>query len=111
MNELAGHVLGDWLLQNRHLARAKRHPLGLFLHSAIYALSVALFTRWSLNRILLVFNSHVLIDGLSLGKTIWPNLLDQGDPDSNAPAPNWLRLMMDQALHIVALALIGGKRE
>lgn len=45
-------------------------------------------------------------NSLKLGKN-WPDWFGQGDPDSNAPAPMWLRLMADQAMHIITLAIIG----
>ena len=107
MNALAGHMLGDWLLQNRWLARMKRaHWWGMVLHCAIVTVAVAAFTGWWDIRGALVFVSHFLVDWLGLGKDWWPRLLDQGNPDNSEPAPAWLGLMMDQALHIVSLALI-----
>jgi hypothetical protein len=107
MNALAGHMLGDWLLQNRWLAAYKRtSALVLGLHVLIVTLCVAAFTGWWDYRFAVHFTLHLAIDGIGLGKN-WPDWFGQGDPDSNAPAPMWLRLMADQALHVISLALIG----
>ena len=111
MNAIAGHLLGDILLQNRWLARVKRNTWwGLAIHCAIVTVAIEVMTgfQWSVLQYVLVAVTHYAIDGFGLGKEWWPRLLDQGDPDSTEPAPTWLRLMDDQALHIVALALIGG---
>ena len=102
MNILAGHMLGDWLLQNRWLAVAKAKLWGLLLHCAIVTVSVAVFTGWWDFRAVLVFVSHFAID--RSGKDWWPRLLRQGTPDGDTPM--WLGLVVDQALHIVTLALI-----
>jgi hypothetical protein len=107
MNVLAGHALGDFLLQNRWLARKKQETWwGLFLHGAIVTVSIALFTGWLDLRLLLVMTSYLAIDGFGLGKKVWPDLIDQGAPYNSEPAPMWLRLIMDQAFHIVTYAVV-----
>ena len=104
---IAGHLLGDFLLQNRWLARKNRESVwGTLLHCLIVTLSICTFTGWWDYRGLLVFASHFAIDYFGLGKNIWPKLLNQGNPDDNEPAPAWLRLVDDQSLHIISLALI-----
>lgn len=108
MTILAGHLLGDILLQNRWLAKCKQQSiLGLLLHVSIYAFSVCLFTGWWDLRGVLVWVAHLLVDGIGIGKKVWPDFVDMGDPSNLAPAPMWLRLFSDQAWHVVTLALIG----
>ena len=107
MNILAGHMLGDFLLQNRWLAREKMQAWwGMLLHCVIVTLAVCLFTGWWDYRALCVLTSHFIIDFFGIGKDVWPALIDQGDPDSSDPAPTWLRLVMDQAFHIISYAAI-----
>jgi hypothetical protein len=107
VNLLAGHLVGDFLFQNRWLAGLKRRSLlGLVLHATIYTLSVCAFAGWWDVRFWLLWLSHAVIDWRGLGKR-WPDLVGQGDPDTGEPAPVWLRLVADQAWHVVALALIG----
>ena len=103
----AGHLLGDILLQNRWLARVKQRGIqGILLHCLIVTLSVCAFMGWWDYRGLLIFFSHFGIDYFGLGKSIWPKLLNQGNPNDNEPAPMWLGLLDDQSLHIISLALI-----
>jgi len=107
MNALAGHMLGDWLLQNRWIAANKRTSwVALHLHVAIVTMSVVQFAGWWDYRGVLHYGAHLAIDGLALGKN-WPDWFGMGDPDSRDPAPMWLRLMCDQAMHVISLALIG----
>ena len=107
MGAIAGHLLGDILLQNRWLARAKRDRWwGMMLHCLIVTVSTCLLANWWDIRAVAVFLAHMAIDRWGIGKTIWPELLDQGNPNDNEPAPLWLRLLDDQSLHIVSLALI-----
>ena len=108
MTAIAGHLLGDILLQNRWIARVKQERwYGMVIHCVIVTAAVTVLTGWWDYRATLVFVTHLLIDQFALGKKWWPKLLNQGDPTSDDPAPMWLRLMDDQSLHIVSLALIG----
>lgn len=108
MRILAAHLLGDFLFQNRWLARMKRDSIvGLLIHCAITSLALGIVCGWWDGRLFLAFLSHLLIDRLDLGKRVWPRLLDQGNPDDTEPAPMWICLVDDQALHILSLALIG----
>jgi len=107
MNLLVGHLVGDILFQNRYLAKIKRKSVwGMILHCAIYAFVVWLFTMWHPILILIVGLSHYLIDRFSLGKIIWPILIDMGNPENTDPHPMWLGLVCDQSLHLLALYLI-----
>lgn len=105
---IVGHFVGDILLQNRWLARVKRDKFwGLVLHCLIVTVSICAFAGWWDWRGWWAFFAHLLIDGLGLGKEIWPRLLRQGNPDDDAPVPMWLRLLDDQVLHVVSLVMIG----
>ena len=77
----------------------------LVLHCAITALAVAALTGWWDVRALLAFAAHLAVDGLGLGKDVWPRLMRQGTAGSDEVSL-WIRLIDDQALHIVSLALI-----
>ena len=107
MNYLMGHLLGDILLQNKWLARKKIETYyGIILHSGIVSCSIWLFTKWNFSQILLVFVTHFLIDKFSIGKKIYPDLIGQGNPYTNEKAPEWLRLLDDQILHLLCYWLI-----
>jgi len=107
MRLLAAHAMGDFMFQNRWLARIKTQGLwGVMLHCAIYSATVCVWMDWWDWRGVAVFVTHALIDGLGLGKKVWPDLIDQGSPTDTSPAPMWLRLIMDQSLHFIALALL-----
>ena len=106
MEWLAGHMLGDFLLQNKWLGEKKLETQwGLFLHVVIVTVCVCLFTGWLDFRGILVFLSHGIIDGSRIGKR-WPEIFKQGKPYSDEPPAMWLGLVMDQALHIVCYTVI-----
>lgn len=106
MDYLIGHFVGDILFQNRWLSYVKKRTLlGLLLHCLIVSASIALCAwRWDLS-MGLTFLSHLLIDGLGLGKRWWPYLTRQGLPGSDE-VPASIGLWDDQILHLVALWLI-----
>lgn len=70
---LFGHLVGDYLLQNRWMALNKGKNT-LFshavctLHCLIYTVAVALFTCWDPLWLALVFTTHFVIDKFSLGE-------------------------------------------
>jgi len=106
MDFLAGHLLGDFLLQNRWLAERKQESVcGMALHAAIVTACIMLFTGWFDVRSVMVFGSHFLIDWFRLGKR-WPEWVRQGKPYSDTPPAAWLGLIMDQAMHIISYWLI-----
>ena len=109
MNILAGHLLGDILLQNKWLAKIKISKwYGMLLHCLIATFGMWLFTQWGFKQLLLVFASHFVIDHFGIGKKLWPDFIKQGKFDSNEGAPDWLRLLDDQAFHLICYWFIGG---
>lgn len=108
---LVGHLIGDWILQNDWMARHKLNGLfnrALLLHCAIYtaALLPGYFVSAdspptlpaSLGFALLVYISHWLIDALGLARR-WTRFFRQTD------AP-FMRIVVDQSMHVVVLALL-----
>lgn len=77
---LLGHLVGDYLLQNKYMALQKSGPgwsgaLTCTLHVAIYTTAVCMFW-WTLDPIviILVFVPHWIIDRWSLAKP-WLKLI------------------------------------
>jgi hypothetical protein len=109
-----GHLIGDWMLQNDWMARAKRgRPWGAacLTHCLVYTItltmvycvavagplawssagSVALFAG-------LIFLSHWLIDGANL-PWHWGQLMRQTENPT-------VRLVVDQTMHVIVLAVL-----
>jgi hypothetical protein len=71
---LLGHLVGDYLLQNKWMALTKSKPtlegwFAAFTHCFIYTISISMFMQnfdwiW----IFVVFNSHFWIDKFALGE-------------------------------------------
>jgi len=100
---LVGHLVGDFLLQNRRMAEGKTTRWApLLVHATAYTLSVTLLALLagglSWRGILLVFLAHLLLDrrGFVL---FWATRVTD-----SASVP-WLVIMLDQVWHIVVLAL------
>jgi len=106
-----GHLIGDWVLQNDWMARHKQNGLfnrAILLHCAVY--TAALLPGYfvladspptlsaSLNFAALVYASHWLIDALALARR-WTLFFRQTDA-------LFMRIVVDQILHVVALALL-----
>jgi len=102
MDYFVGHLIGDFLLQNRWLARAKRKPWGVMIHACLATTPVILLANWNMLQGFTGMMVHLFIDGLGLGKR-WPDFVRQGNPNNDDPPPDWLRLIMDQCFHIVTL--------
>jgi hypothetical protein len=100
---LVGHLVGDFLLQNRWMAENKNEKLlPLLTHSAVYACAVWLASLpcgglglWSG---LLVFASHAALDNRRF-VTWWCTRVTEG---ISLP---FLVIVTDQAWHTVFLAL------
>lgn len=102
----AGHMAGDFLLQNKWMAQNKtRAAAPLLLHSALYSAAVWLFSLgagggglrpWWLAAI---FISHVLLDN-RLFVRLWCKRVTRSHPSEALAA------LTDQAWHIVALAAV-----
>jgi len=73
---LFGHLVGDYLLQNKWMAMNKNaNNLKAIVHCLIYTVSIALFTSWNIYWLLWVFSTHFLIDRFSLADK-WLNLIN-----------------------------------
>ncbi len=108
MSILIGHLIGDILLQNKWLGRMKMTTWwGMMLHCFIASLAVVACCGWWDWRAALVFSSHWAIDTFAIGKRFWPDFIRQGNPKTGEAAPEWLRLMDDQSLHLVCYWIIG----
>lgn len=106
MNILVGHLVGDFLLQNKWIASRKHSNWSaLFLHCVLVTVALLVFTWWPWYQLLLIFATHCVIDGLKLGSR-YSNWVGQGTPGSDGPAPLWLILMSDQTMHLVCYCLI-----
>ena len=102
MDYFIGHLIGDFMLQNRWLARVKKNPWGVALHAVIASTPAILLSGWGIIQGFAAMASHLLIDGLAIGKR-WPDFAKQGNPNNDDPPPDWLRLIMDQCMHLVCL--------
>jgi prepilin signal peptidase PulO-like enzyme (type II secretory pathway) len=108
---LLGHLLGDWMFQNDWMAKGKRQSFfnaPILIHCTLYTLitllTLLLATRHSLTPppwllfTLTVFTTHWFVDASDVVDR-WMRLLHQ----SKLPA---VRLMVDQTLHILVLAVL-----
>lgn len=107
---LLGHLVGDWLLQSDWMARGKKQNLfslaGL-AHVTVYTfvITTALWLAEGSklapilysSLILLIFTSHWLID---------TTLLVEGWMHFFGQSRELVRLMIDQTLHLLVLALL-----
>jgi hypothetical protein len=108
---LMGHLVGDWLLQNDWMAKGKKQGLVTIagmVHFTIYTISVlgALCLFSEVRRpllhfiisVVIVFVSHWLIDATNIVER-WIHFYRQSDN-------TMMRVMVDQTLHIVVLAVL-----
>ncbi|AGL02254.1 DUF3307 domain-containing protein [Desulfoscipio gibsoniae] len=100
---LVGHLVGDYLLQNRWMAEGKTTRWApLLVHSTVYTLAVALPAvaagGLSWRGILLVFLAHLVLDRRGFVH-FWT---ERVTGSANVP---WLVIMADQAWHILVLSL------
>ena len=105
---LLGHLVGDWVLQNNWMADGKRASvltLPGVVHCAVYTAAVVLARRlagygdpyallWSS---VAVFVSHWVVDVLDVARH-WTRLALHCDRA-------FVRLVIDQTLHLVVLAV------
>lgn len=108
---LLGHLVGDWLLQNDWMARGKQRQFinnEILVHCLLYTSTVAL-TLWFATRhhtttppyltiLAIIFLSHWLIDAGSLAGH-WVNWFRQSKT-------LFVRIMVDQTMHLVVLAVV-----
>lgn len=108
---LLGHLVGDWLLQNDWMARGKQQRFinnEILVHCLLYTGTVAL-TLWFATRhhattppyltiLAIIFLSHWLIDAGSLAGH-WVHWFRQSKT-------LFVRIMVDQTMHLVVLAVV-----
>jgi hypothetical protein len=79
---LTAHLLGDFVLQTRHILIRKKNPAVLTLHVVIVTLaSAALLGAWHIPILSAIFITHLLMDAVKvywLPKTATVFLFDQG---------------------------------
>ncbi len=100
---LVGHLVGDFLLQNRWMAEGKTARwLPLLVHSTVYTITVTVFAMaaggltW--RGVLIVFLAHLVLDR-RVFVNWWAKNITQAQ---DVP---WLIIMVDQSWHIVILTL------
>lgn len=103
---LMGHLVGDYLLQNRWMAEKKSNELlPLMVHSLIYTGTVYLCSLpaggITLTGVAIVFSSHLILDRRTLVRW-WSTHITQ------AQDVFWLQIMTDQVFHLLVLALLAG---
>ncbi|RJX20036.1 MAG: DUF3307 domain-containing protein [Ammonifex sp.] len=98
---LAGHLVGDFLLQTRWMAENKTalwFPLAV--HSTVYTAAVTLFSLaaggLSPPAVIIVFLSHLFLDRRGF-VNLWARYLNRSDDNK------WLKIMIDQTLHVLVL--------
>lgn len=100
---LVGHVVGDFILQTRWMAEKKaKEILPLFIHAAVYTITLALFALLanglSWLGIGLIFVCHLILDQR--------NFVDFWSAKVNGNTnTDWLKITLDQAWHILILGL------
>jgi len=100
---LVGHLAGDFLLQNRWMAENKSTRwTPLLVHITVYTLTVAVLALaaggLSWQGIVLIFASHLLLDRREFVGFWTHHITGTWDVP-------WLATMVDQAWHVVVLAL------
>ncbi len=108
---LLGHLVGDWMFQNDWMARGKQRQFfnrQIFVHCLVYTAVVSL-TLWIathdqtlsppyLTVIAIIFFSHWLIDA--------GNLADLWMRWGRQSRKLFVRIMVDQTMHMVVLAAL-----
>lgn len=108
---LLGHLIGDWMLQTDWMARNKRGrwwSLECVVHCLVYTVAVASVVWFvdhsaiSPSQLGLVFVtiliSHWLIDGFNLAD-LWGRFINQTQAD-------YVRIVVDQTMHLIVLGMV-----
>ena len=108
---LVGHLIGDWVFQNDWMARHKQNGLfnrAILVHCAIYTAVILLVyflsaappqnLRAVLRIAVFVYLSHWLIDATGLARR-WMRFFGQTDV-------LFMRIAVDQILHVIGLVLL-----
>lgn len=116
MGELLCHLLGDYLLQNRWMAVRKLQSLPIaFLHAALYSLPFVLL-RPNPAALVWICLTHALIDRHNVARYVvwgkehlapsawWPDDFENcptgNDPSVHLYLSAWLRILVDNTLHL-----------
>jgi hypothetical protein len=108
---LLGHLVGDWMFQNDWMARGKQRRLftkEILVHCLVYTGVIAL-TLWVATRarmttppyltmLAIIFLSHWVIDAGNLASH-WVRWWRQSQL-------TFVRIMVDQTMHVVVLAVL-----
>jgi len=100
---IAGHLIGDFLLQNKWMSENKEKKLPpLLIHSAVYTAAVFSLSLAeggiSVLSALLIFIAHIILDKRRFVRW-WCKNITKSYPQAT------LAVMTDQAWHIAALVL------
>lgn len=114
------HRIGDYLLQNTHLAVGKRVKTHLaIIHGLIYTGCFIVFplisslvpsltlTPLPIWKLVVIGSTHIVIDRLSLAK-VWTRLLNNQlfEVDTaKLKCPGWVNIEVDQSMHLVINAM------
>ena len=99
-----GHLVGDFLLQNRWMANEKAANITpLLTHAIIYTLSVSAFAQFSggisLTASLIILLSHALLDRRGF-TNYWLRVVNKSEDLL------WLNIVSDQCWHLLILAFM-----
>lgn len=105
-----GHLAGDFLLQTRWMAERKQYEWPpLIVHAAVYTVVVTLLARLagglSAAGVAFLFVTHLLLDRRRFVNWWAERVAESGSAAPGNDIQEWLRIMLDQAWHVVALAL------
>ena len=100
---MAGHLVGDFLLQNKWMSENKeKNIVPLLTHSAFYSAAVWLFSFGSggldWKSVSLIFVTHIILDNRKFVRW-WSKNVTRSFPSKT------LVMMIDQTWHVVALVL------
>ena len=114
------HRIGDYLLQNTHLAVGKRYKSHLaIIHGLIYTACFVLFplitllfssvtlTPLPIWKLVIIGGTHIVIDRFTLAQ-LWTRLLNNQLFERDATklkCPDWVNIEVDQSMHLVINAM------
>ena len=114
------HRIGDYLLQNTHLAMGKRHKSHLaIIHGLIYTACFVLvplvgslvphimLTPLPIWKLAIMGGTHIVIDRFTLAQ-MWTRLLNNQlfEPDTTKlKCPDWVNIEVDQSMHLMINAM------
>lgn len=101
---LAGHLIGDYLLQTKWMADQKGSSIAaLVVHSVIYTVVCFLCTLptggISIICIAIIFLSHIILDRRTFVNWWCKNITKSADVP-------WLVIVADQSFHVVVLVVV-----